>query len=426
MSNEHNQSNKSNSKISRREMLYRTGAGGLGLLIGASGLGTITALGNTKSDKEEPTLKDDQVPFYGKHQAGIVTPPQTYAYLISLDLTTSSLADVRQLFKDWTVASEKMSQAKLIDSYEDNLYVPPADTGEADGLTASNLTITFGFGPTFFVKEGSDRFGLAGKKPDCLKPLPSFAGDQIEDQWTGGDLCVQVCADDKQVAFHAIRNLIRIGRGAVTLKWMQSGFQRTNGSNVKQSTPRNLFGFKDGTVNPRSKEEFNDIVWSNGREAPWMKNGSYMVMRRIRMLLEVWDRTHLSEQTKTFGRDKVSGAALGQKEEFDEVDFEKKDENGNLYVPSDSHIKLARGDGSQKILRRSYSYSSEMDPTRAQLDAGLLFISYQKDPFKQFVPIQKRMAGSDRMNEYIRHIGSAVFACPGGTNKGGYVGDSIF
>ncbi|WP_371933359.1 Dyp-type peroxidase domain-containing protein [Halobacillus litoralis] len=154
MSNDNNESK----KITRREMLYRTGAGGLGLLVGASGLGTITALGNTKSDREETTLKDDQIPFYGKHQAGIVTPPQTYVYLISLDITTNSLKDVRQLFKDWTIASEKMSQAKLIDSYEDNLYVPPADTGEADGLTASNLTITYGFGPTFFDKEGGGPF----------------------------------------------------------------------------------------------------------------------------------------------------------------------------------------------------------------------------------------------------------------------------
>ncbi|KHE70758.1 iron uptake transporter deferrochelatase/peroxidase subunit [Halobacillus sp. BBL2006] len=412
-------------KITRREMLFRTGAGGLGLLVGASGFGTISALGKTMS-KEEEVNSDDVIPFYGKHQAGITTKQQTYVYLIALDLTTEKLSDIRDLFKEWTIASEKMSKGVLIDSYSDNLYVPPADTGEAAGLSASNLTLTYGFGPTFFEKEGADRFGLASKRPQRLKKLPAFPGDQLEDAWTGGDLCVQVCADDQQVAFHAIRNLIRIGRGIVTLRWMQSGFLRSPKADKKNATPRNLFGFKDGTVNPSTNEDYNDVIWSNGSEASWMKNGSYMVMRRIRMLLEVWDRTHLNEQNKTFGREKVSGAPLGHKDEFDEIDFDKKDEQGKPYIPADSHVKLGRGDGSQKIHRRSYSYSSEMDPTRAQLDAGLLFMSYQKDPFKQFVPIQKRMASSDRMNEYIRHIGSAVFACPGGISEGGYIGDSLF
>ncbi|MFQ3546145.1 iron uptake transporter deferrochelatase/peroxidase subunit [Halobacillus rhizosphaerae] len=412
-------------KLTRREMLYRTGAGGLGLLIGASGVGSIAAIGKTL-DKEQEGQIEDQVPFYGKHQAGIATKPQTYMYFISLDLTTKNISEVRDLFKEWTMASEKMAQAKLLGDYSNNPYIPPEDTGEAAGLSASKITFTYGFGPTFFEKEGSDRFGLANRKPNQLRSLPSFPGDEIEKEWSGGDLCVQVCANDQQVAFHAVRNLLRIGRGVVTLKWMQSGFQRTKQAEKKPSTPRNLFGFKDGTVNPSTEEDFNQIVWSNGSEAAWMKNGSYMVMRRIRMLLEVWDRTHLKEQNNTFGREKVSGAPLGQQNEFDEPDFHKKNEKGEPSIPVDSHVKLGRGDGSQKILRRAYSYTSEMDPTRAQLDAGLLFISYQKDPFKQFVPIQKRMAKSDRLNEYIRHIGSAVFACPGGSARGGYIGDQLF
>ncbi|UOQ43810.1 iron uptake transporter deferrochelatase/peroxidase subunit [Halobacillus salinarum] len=411
-------------KITRREMLYRTGAGGLGLLIGASGVGSITALGKTSSEK--PAAAENQIPFYGKHQAGIMTKQQTYVYLISMDITTNKLADIRDLFKEWTVASEKMAMGNLIGDYSDNLYIPPEDTGEATGLSASRITFTYGFGSSFFEKEGSDRFGLAAKKPNQLQALPSFPGDEIEKEWTGGDLCVQVCADDQQVAFHAIRNLLRIGRGIVTLRWMQSGFLRSQQSGKKDSTPRNLFGFKDGTVNPNTEEDFNNIVWSNGAEASWMKNGSYMVMRRIRMLLEVWDRTHLKDQQATFGREKVSGAPLGQEKEFDDVKLDKKDSDGKPAIPMDAHVRLGRGDGSQKILRRSYSYSSEMDPARAQLDAGLLFLCFQKDPFKQFVPIQKRMAQSDHLNEYIRHIGSAVFACPGGTKKGGYIGDSLF
>ncbi len=415
-------------KMSRREMLYLTGAGGIGLLLGASGLGSLAAGGHSANTAQKVAAVDTKeiVPFYGKHQAGIITKPQNFVCLTALDVRSEKLAKVRELFKAWTLASEKMTHGQLVGDYRENPYVPPADTGEAEGLSPSKLTITFGFGPSFFVKAGEDRFGLAGKKPAVLRDLPEFAGDELDPAWVGGDIGIQICSDDQQIAFHAIRNLVRMGRGIVALRWTQSGFQRSHRSDPSQGTPRNLLGFKDGTVNPDSTREMNNIVWSDGSEANWMRNGSYMVARRIRMFIEVWDRTHMSEQELTFGRKKRSGAPLGQTEEFDEVNLEQKDAQGKPLIPPDSHIALARSGGAEKILRRSYSYAGEIDPARAQLDAGLIFISYQKNPLKQFVPIQQRMASADRLNEYIRHIGSAVFACPGGIEKGGYIGNLLF
>ena len=65
---------------------------------------------------------------------------------------------------------------------------------------------------------------------------------------------MQACADDPQVAFHAVRNLARIGRGIVVMRWSQLGFGRTSSTSTAQETPRNLMGFKDGTNNITAEE----------------------------------------------------------------------------------------------------------------------------------------------------------------------------
>jgi deferrochelatase/peroxidase EfeB len=209
-----------------------------------------------------------------------------------------------------------MSEGKPIGELTSNEFLPPKDTGEAEGLSASNLTITFGVGPSLFVKDNRDRFGLKHKQPKELTDLPAFSLDALEEEWTGGDLCIQACADDMQVAFHAVRNLIRIARGKAVLRWAQPGFQRTKQADAKEGTPRNLFGFKDGTVNPdvKSEKQMNEHVWVQPGDGPnWLQNGSYLVVRRIQMFIEVWDRTNLKEQENTFGRYRDTGAPFGQK-----------------------------------------------------------------------------------------------------------------
>jgi deferrochelatase/peroxidase EfeB len=171
----------------------------------------------------------------------------------------------------------------------------------------------------------------------------------------------------------------------------------------------------------------NEHVWVKGEDGPdWLVGGSYMVVRRIQMYIEVWDRTILKEQENTFGRHRDSGAPLGMKNEFDTVDLEAKDPNGNRIIPEDSHMSLSRGDGKAKILRRPYSYADGMDPKTGSFNAGLLFICFQRNPSKQFIPIQERLAKNDKLNEYIVHRGSAMFACLPGVKKGGYIGDSLF
>uniref|UniRef100_UPI00403FA66B iron uptake transporter deferrochelatase/peroxidase subunit n=1 Tax=Paenibacillus sp. FSL K6-1096 TaxID=2921460 RepID=UPI00403FA66B len=417
-------------KISRRDMLRLTGASGLGLLLGGGGVGGLMAARQAAGRAVPAAAASgqsagaaDTIPFYGKHQAGIITPAQNFLCFASFDLTTSRISDVRKLMQAWTTAAAALTSGTLIGSANDNPNLPPADTGEADGLTPSKCTLTFGVGPALFDR----RFGLAGKHPASFTELPAFPGDSLEPRWSGGDLCVQACADDMQVAFHAIRNLARLARGTAVLRWTQEGFQRSGSADPSGGTPRNLLGFKDGTGNPDVTDDakMRSIVWSGGTDGPaWMNGGSYLALRRVRFRIEVWDRSSLSDQEATFGRHRQSGAPLGARDEFAKLDLTATDAGGKPVIPPDSHSALAHGDGSVQMLRRSYSYSSGMDLKTGQLDAGLVFISFQKD-LKQFVTIQQRLAANDRLNEYMVHTGSAVFACFPGVREGGTIGEQL-
>lgn len=413
--------------VTRRDVLRMAGTGGLGLLLGGGAIGSLFAAENIRKTEaaQSQEASGAAIPFYGQHQAGIVTPAQNFICFAAFDVTASGAASLQKLFRTWTGAAAAMAEGKPVGAESSNHNLPPVDTGESAGLSPSRLTITFGAGLTLF----DDRFGLAAKRPSSFRELPSFNGDQLEPQWCGGDIGVQVCADDMQVAFHAVRNLARIARGTAVLRWVQEGFQRSAQADPAGGTPRNLLGFKDGTANPAvgSARDMNSVVWAQGSDgAAWMDGGSYMAVRRIRMRIEVWDRSSLKDQEDTFGRYRDSGAPLGSANEFDPVDLAAKDAKGNPHIPADSHVALARGDGSIRMLRRSYSYSGGMDLKTGQLDAGLLFISYQRDIYKQFVAIQQKLSKSDRLNEYILHVGSAVFACFPGASKGGYIGDTLF
>lgn len=413
--------------ISRRDVLKMAGAGGIGLLLGSAGIGSIlagTRMG-AKLAGGTASAASDKIPFYGEHQAGILTPAQNFLCFASFELTTNQVSDVVKLFQTWTAASAKMCAGEPVGTENDNPKLPPADTGEAVGLSPSKTTITFGVGPSFF----DQRFGLAAKRPEGLSDLPRFPGDNLRSEWNGGDIGVQVCSDDLQVAFHAVRNLTRLARGIAVLKWTQEGFQRTGAASPEGGTPRNLLGFKDGTGNPDTQDDrlMNELVWTQASDGPaWMAGGSYMAVRRIRLRIEVWDRSTLGDQEATFGRYRDSGAPLGAKNEFDPLPLDAKGADGQPVIPMTSHVRLAHSDGKEKILRRSYSYSSGIDRQTGQLDAGLFFISYQRDLRKQFIPIQQRLAKQDKLNEYITHVGSAVFACFPGAREGGYIGQALF
>lgn len=410
-------------KISRRQMLKYTGAGAAGVAIGASGLGSVLKVFGMVEEEDNPRSKN-KINFYGKHQSGIATECQSYVYFASLNVLVDSQQELMDLFKMWTPIAVRMMNGEEMDGQTSNMLIPAKDTGEAVGLDASNLTLTFGVGPSLFEKSS---LGLASKKPAELKDLPHFPKDQLDPAYTGGDICIQACADDPQVAFHAIRNLVRAASGKVSLKWTQAGFNSYPMKGKKKETPRNLFAFKDGSVNPNgSKEaEMNEVAWIDaGQSKDWMTNGTYMAVRRVQMHLETWDRTALQEQEATFGRHRDTGAPIGKKHETDEVDLDEKDAKGAYVIPEASHVRLAKK-SKQKVFRRSFSYSSGVMDSTGTFDAGLLFISFQKKP-EQFIAIQNSFGREDKLNEYITHRGSALFACFPGVQKGGFIGDSLF
>jgi deferrochelatase/peroxidase EfeB len=400
-------------QLSRRRLFGLAGAGAAG--VAAAGVAG-GAIGRATAAEPDPagSAAAGAVPFHGAHQAGITTPQQDRLHFVAFDVITHDRAALAGLLRDWTAAARRMTAGRAAGpggAVPSDAYLPPDDTGEALGLPPSGLTLTVGFGPTLFTaSDGADRFGLAARRPEGLAELPAFAGDELRPEISGGDLCVQACANDPQVAVHAVRNLARIGQGLVSVRWSQLGFGRTSSTSTGQATPRNLFGLKDGTDNLKAENSsaLDRFVWVADGDGPdWLAGGSYLVTRRIRMEIETWDRQPLREQELTIGRAKGTGAPLGEHGEFDPVDFR----SGS--IPRDSHVFLAHPQHSRTaLLRRGYSFVDGSDGL-GRLDAGLFFMAYQRDPRTGFVQVQRNLA-TDKLNEYIKHTSSAVFACPSG------------
>jgi deferrochelatase/peroxidase EfeB len=346
---------------------------------------------------------DDRAPsIFAEHQPGIATPQLDHAAMASFDLS----GDLAELLRAWSREAEQLMRAR-----------PGA------------ATATFGLGPTVF-----ERAGLAGRRPVALRELPAFPGDAIDPAICGGDLLVMVCADAAASAAEALRRLVSVAGAAMTPRWRQDGFvHRERG----RGPARDLLGFRDGTMNLRRGRDFDRHVWVGQGDRPWMAGGTYMVVRRIRILIDDWERMTRAEQEAVVGRQRESGAPLGRRREFDPVPLEAM-RDGRPLIPLDAHARVAtpRTNGGVALLRRSYSYDNGADASRGASaggggpsgggrDAGLLFVCFQRDPRRQFVQIQRRLAEQDALSRFTRHVGSAVFAIPPGARPGGFVGDSL-
>lgn len=416
--------------FSRRRLLGAAGVGAA--VVGAAGAGAFAE--RAYAAAASPDLHG-AIPFRGERQAGIVTAQQDRLHFASFDVITKDRNELAAMLRQWTEMSERMTRGEEAEPHGAvgmNPYAPPSDTGDALDLPPSQLTLTIGFGPSLFVKDGVDRFGIADKKPAALADLPKFTNETMDPKKVGGDICVQACANDPQVAVHAIRNLARVGFGIVSVRYSQLGYGRTSSTTRSQSTPRNLFGFKDGTNNIKAEDTdaLGRNVWVEPGDGPaWMTGGTYLVTRRIRMRIENWDRTTLLEQERVIGRRKGSGAPNGYDDEFALVDFESKGADGNPLVDVDAHVRLVSPDNNNgiKMLRRGYNFTDGSDGL-GRLDAGLFFIAFVRSPATNFAPILARMS-VDAMNEYITHTGTAVFACPPGLKENdpnAYWGSTLF
>jgi deferrochelatase/peroxidase EfeB len=412
--------------FSRRGLIAASAAAAGGLVVGAAGGGAgayALVHGRAVSEDDEDELVDlsTEYAFYGDaEQAGIRTPQQRYSVYMTFDLSTTVVRDLQVLLARWSGAIAQLMKGKTIGQVEPGRADGIAlDTGEAYELAPAGLTVTLGLGPKIFT----DAFGLASRKPALMRELRALPSDAFDPALTGGDLSLQACADDPQVAYHAIRDLARMAKGTAATRWTVMGFGRAS-AGKGQKTPRNLMGYKDGTRNLKEDADFDEFVWVDEGPA-WTRGGSYQVARKIQMHIENWDADRVSDQNDVIGRQKRSGAPLGGTAEFDTPDFTAK-KDGSPVIPPTSHIALAahENNGGLKILRRSYNYTDGLNQY-GLLDAGLLFISYQNDP-AHFETLQSKLGSSDLLNEYISHIGSGIFFVPPAPKPGHYLAEGLF
>ncbi len=403
-------------RIRRRDLLIgMAAAGGVAAL---SHLGCQTILETT----EDPS--EDTVPFFGIHQAGIITPVPASALMVAFDTTAKTKADLVRLFQTLSEHIQFLMAGgtpKLRDP-----KFPPSDSGILGSVVVpNNLTITVAVGESLF----NNRFGLGNLKPKWLNTMPGFPNDQLDPNLCHGDILLQFCANTEETNIHALRDIIKNLSDLITLRWQIEGFLPPNtDKKLGKTTVRNLLGFKDGTANLDVSDEklMNRIVWvkPNNGESTWTVGGSYQVVRVIRNLVEHWDRTPLQEQETIIGRSKDSGVPLGMKHEKDIPNY-AGDPKGKQ-IPLNAHIRLANPRKSELglILRRGFNYSRGFDKA-GHLNMGLLFVCFQADLERGFITVQNRLIG-EPLEEYIRPIGGGYFfALPGVKAVGGYLGQSL-
>ncbi|MFD7503847.1 iron uptake transporter deferrochelatase/peroxidase subunit [Streptomyces sp. NPDC059850] len=400
--------------VSRRRLLGSAGAAGAAGLVVGGAAGAYAAEATRNTPRPLSSVGSTAVSFHGERQAGITTPLQAHGHLIAFDLAPGATRKkAAALLRRWSRTARELTEGKA----------PPDDTGIALDAGPSSLTVTFGFGRTFFAKAG-----LKDQLPEALAPLPDFASDALDAKRSNGDLWIQIGANDGLVAFHALRALQREAGDVARLRWQMNGFNRTPGATGRPMTMRNLMGQVDGTNNPKPEEpdyERRIFVPDKGEPA-WMAGGSYAVVRRVRMLLDSWDNLSQERQEKVIGRRKSDGAPLSGGTETTPVRLDKLGADGGLAIGGAAHVRVAAPESNQgaAMLRRPFSYHDGFRDDGAP-DAGLLFIAWQADPMKGFVPVQRKLDLGDDLSRFLRHEASALFAVPGGCAPDEYVGQAL-
>ncbi|MFE5791694.1 iron uptake transporter deferrochelatase/peroxidase subunit [Streptomyces sp. NPDC056503] len=411
--------------ISRRRLLGTVGAAGAaGLVIGAAGGAGIaaavsedgTAAPGAGGSRALASVGATEVVFHGRHQPGITTPLQSRGHLVAFDLAPGSgRKEAAALLRRWSATARTLMAGEA----------PSEDTGIALDAGPSSLTVTFGFGRTFF-----DRTGLAARRPTQLDPLPAFSSDAVDPKRSEGDLWVQIGADDALVAFHALRALQKEAGDAARVRWQMNGFNRSAGATARPMTARNLMGQVDGTNNPKTTDpDFDRRIFvpagATGAQ-DWMAGGSYAVVRRIRMLLDDWEGLSREKQERVIGRRKADGAPLSGGSETTAPDLDKRGPDGRLAIADNAHARISAPEqnGGAAMLRRPFSFHDGIDADGTP-DAGLLFVCWQADPLRGFVPVQRKLDRGDALSAFIRHESSGLFAVPGGAAEGEYVGQRL-
>ncbi|WHT00401.1 MAG: Deferrochelatase/peroxidase EfeB [Pantoea stewartii] len=408
---------------------------GLGMLGGAAAVGAGCPFHAGAAEQPDsfapgtvtPNARQQRQPFYGVHQAGIITPQQAAMMLVAFDVLTSDRRELQRLFQLLTQRIAFLTAGGKAPAVV-NPQLPPMDSGILGAeIPPDNLTITVSVGNALF----DGRFGLAALRPAKLQPMTRFPNDSLDASQCHGDLLLQICANTQDTVIHALRDIIKHTPDLLGVRWRREGFISDHAArSAGKETPINLLGFKDGTANPDTHNHalMDKLLWvtEDQHEPAWARNGSYQAVRLIRFHVEMWDRTPLGEQQTIFGREKLSGAPLGMKNEHDVPDY-RNDPDGQI-IALDAHIRLANprtpATESSLMLRRGYSYSSGVSAS-GQLEMGLLFVCYQHDLELGFLTVQNRLNG-EALEEYIRPFGGGYFfVLPGVVNENHYLGQSL-
>lgn len=352
-------------------------------------------------------------PFYGKHQSGITTAPQAHALFIALDLAPEPGRGVREtltaVLKLWSADAARLTQGKPA----------LADTEPELAGRPARLTVSVGLGPGLF-----DRIGLTHLRPPTAVELPAFRTDRLDPGFCGGDVLLQICADDPMVVAHTSRVLLKNVRTLTRQRWRQRGFRHAHGADGSGRTMRNLMGQVDGTANLRDGTEFDRYIWDEGAGRSWFAGGTIMVLRRIRAEMDTWDELDRASKEFAVGRRLDTGAPLTGTREDDVPDLAAH-VNGIPVIPPNSHVALARHhNDDERFLRRPYNYD-DPPPDGATTDSGLIFACYLRDPVRQFISVQQRLAEADAMNTWVTTVGSATFAMLPGVTEGGWLGQTL-
>jgi deferrochelatase/peroxidase EfeB len=410
--------------VSRRRFL----AGGLASTAAVAGVTSTAAACGDDGDAASaggPASPARYLDFEGPHQTGITHPANEQGLMAAFDLTATGLDEVRETF---VALSEEARRLMGGEPYVDREPAyPPLYTGTVGNPPPpADLSVVVSVGASLF----DDRYGLADRRPAALAKMPFLANDRLDPARTHGDVLLSITSTHEDINLFALRQLHRATRETMALHWMLGGYNRRTQARRGEAGKRNLMGFIDGTSNldPTDDGVMDRYVWvQDGDDEPaWTAGGSYHVVRVIRMLVEFWDRTRLSEQEALIGRRKDSGAPLDGEVETDLPDF-SADPDGET-TPLDAHIRLANPRTPETeddlIFRTGLSFSRGFDAA-GQLDQGLAFVSFQRR-MSQFLNTQERLAG-EPLEEYIRPEGGGFyFALPGVTSADGYLGEDLF
>ena len=373
-------------------------------------------------------------PFEDAHQPGILELPQAAAIVVAFQVTATDRPALRRLFQTLTATIRYLTGGDVPSGRgsDDGLVSTPYENGMLGvGTVPDGLTVTVSVGASLF----DGRFGLSEVKPARLRGMDEFPNDRLDPDRCDGDLLLEICADHRDTVLHALRMLMRATRADLQVLWQMEGFTsppRPNG------TPRNLFGFKDGTANQEilaNPDVIDQVVWTpaGGEEPAWVAGGTYHVVRLIRMYVEFWDRISLNEQQRIIGRDRDTGAPLESRDmpeagrEELQIPWHARDSHGNT-TPLTAHARLANPRDwtaeDRRMLRRGFNYSVGTDGN-GQLDMGQIFICFNQDLDRQFVAVQKLLLDEPLADYVLPYGGGYFFALPGVRDSDDWLGKGM-